>query len=429
MTPLETARDLCRFIDAAPSPFHAVAECARRLEGAGFARLEERDAWKLGEGRYYAVRGASLVAWANDAGAPPERGFRVVGAHTDSPNLRVKARPNTASAGWRQVAVEVYGGALLNSWLDRDLGLSGRVLVRAGPSSQARLIHVDRPILRVPQLAIHLDREVNEKGLVLDRQRHLVPVWSLGGPEEEGLERFLAGELGVAARDVLSFDLMLHDVQGARLAGRAEEFISAPRLDDLCSCHAGLLALLAAATGGAPLAHAPVLCLFDHEEVGSSSRAGAQGSLLESLLERVVLGGGGRAEDVHRALADSVCVSADMAHATHPNYAERHEPGHPIEVNRGPVIKINTNQRYATDAEGEALFQRCCEEAGVPVQKYFHRSNLPCGTTIGPLTAARAGLAVVDVGVPQLAMHSARELCGSADPAYLIAALTAFYRG
>ena len=181
--------------------------------------------------------------------------------------------------------------------------------------------------------------------------------------------------------------------------------------------------------GAGALPHAPVLCLFDHEEVGSGSRAGAQGSLLESLLERAVLGAGGGAEDVHRALASSFCVSADMAHATHPNYPERHEPGHPIELNRGPVIKINTNQRYATDAEGEALFQRCCEEAGVPVQKYFHRSNLTCGTTIGPLTAARAGLAVVDVGVPQLAMHSARELSGSADPAYLVAALTAFYRG
>jgi aspartyl aminopeptidase len=427
MTPQETAADLCQFIDRAPSPFHAVAECARRLEAAGFERLAEVDAWAAAGGRCFAVRGGSLVAWARARGLPPERGFRVVAAHTDSPNLRIKARPNCASAGWRQLAVEVYGGALLNSWLDRDLGLSGRVVVRAGKESAARLLSVDRPLLRLPQLAIHLDREVNEKGLVLDRQRHMVPVWALGDLEPDGLERFLARELAVAPRDVLAWDLMLHDVQGARILGREGELVSAPRLDNLCSCHAGLTAFLAACIGEP--AHVPVLCLFDHEEVGSSSRSGALGPLLETLLERAVLCAGGGAEERHRALADSFCVSADMAHATHPNYPERHEPGHWIEPNRGPVIKINTNQRYATDAEGEALFQRCCEAAGVPVQKYFHRGNLACGTTVGPLTAARLGLAVVDVGLAQLAMHSARELCGSADPAMLVAALTAFYRG
>jgi aspartyl aminopeptidase len=427
MTPRETVADLCQFIDSAPSPFHAVAECARRLEASGFERLAEVDAWNPAGGGCFVVRGGSLVAWSSPGGRPPERGFRVVAAHTDSPNLRIKARPNAASAGWRQLAVEVYGGALLNSWLDRDLGLSGRVVVRAERGSASRLLLVDRPLLRLPQLAIHLDREVNDKGLVLDRQRHMAPVWALGDCEPDGLERFLARELGIAPRDVLAWDLMLHDVQGARILGREGEFVSAPRLDNLCSCHAALTAFDQACRREP--ARVPVLCLFDHEEVGSSSRSGALGPLLETLLERVVLCAGGGAEDVHRALADSFCASADMAHATHPNYPERHEPGHWIEPNRGPVIKINTNQRYATDAEGEALFQGCCEAAGVPVQKYFHRSNLTCGTTVGPLTAARLGFPVVDVGLAQLAMHSARELCGSADPAHMVAALTAFYRG
>jgi aspartyl aminopeptidase len=430
---LEVACDLMAYVDAAPSPYHAVDETARRLDEAGFERLEEVEAWEpagRGGARCYFVRGGSLVAWAADGGAPAHRGFHIVAAHTDSPNLRVKAQPNVSSAGWRQLGVEVYGGVLLNTWLDRDLGLSGRVMVRAGAGAEARLLKVDWPLARVPQLAIHLDREVNDKGLVLDKQRHLPPVWALGPGEPGGLEAFVAGELEVARDDVLAWDLMLHDVQGSRLLGREQELIAAPRLDNLASCHAGLTALLAAleqGAEGASGAHTPVLCLFDHEEVGSSSRAGAGGPVLEALLDRAVALAGGGTEERYRARADSVCVSADMAHATHPNYPERHEPAHWIEVNGGPVIKLNTNQRYATDAEGEALFQRCCERAGVPVQKYFHRSNLGCGSTIGPITAARLGIQVVDVGSPQLSMHSARELCGSADPAMMTRALTAFY--
>ena len=427
MEPKQVVRGMLDYIDASPSPYHAVAGAAQRLDAAGFKRLEEIDAWHPGGGRHYLVRAGSLVAWATEEGAAAHRGFHVVAAHTDSPNLRVKAQPNTGRAGWRQLGVEVYGGPLLGTWTDRDLGLSGRVMVRgADGGSEARLFKDDRPLLRVPQLAIHLNRDVNDKGLVLDRQRHLAPVWALGSADEGGLQRLLGQALGVEPGDVLSWDLMCHDVQPSVVLGLEDEMISAPRLDNLCSSFCGLSALLEHLDQGGG-GRVPVLCLFDHEEVGSGSRSGAMGPVLKSVLERTVLSAGGSGEDVHRAIADSFCVSADMAHATHPNYVEKHEPAHWIELNRGPVIKINTNQRYASDAESEAMFQGACERADVPFQKYFHRSNLGCGSTIGPVTAANLGMRTVDIGNAQLAMHSVRELCGAVDPALLVRALVAFY--
>lgn len=419
-----SARRLCRFIDAAPSPYHAAAEAAAQLERAGFTAVAPGDRWP-GTGRAYAVRGGSLVAVAVPDGCPPGTAFRMVGAHTDSPNLRVKPRPDTGRAGFRQLGVEVYGSPLLNSWLDRDLGLSGRVVVRSGAGVETRLVKVDRPVARVPQLAIHLDREVSERGLVLDRQLHLSPVWGLGRPEEGAFAGFLAKELGVAADDVVSWDVMLHDTAPAALAGADEELISAPRLDNLCSCWCGVEALVAAAaeTGDAPL----LLCLFDHEEVGSTTSTGAAGTLLAAAVERSVLARGGDREDVLRALAASVLVSADMAHATHPNYAERHEPSHQVALNGGPVVKLNANQRYATDAGTHAEFVLACERAGVPYQRFVTRSDLPCGSTIGPLTAMRLGLSTVDVGSPMLGMHSCRELASSADVPLMVQAMTACF--
>ena len=315
---------------------------------------------------------------------------------------------------------------LLNSWLDRDLGLSGRVIVRDGEGTRALLFRANRPLLRVPQLAIHLDRGVNTKGLVLNPQEHLNPVWGIGAVEQGGFERFLAAELEVEPGDLLSWDVMCHDVQPSAQVGLEAEFISAPRLDNLCSSYCGLEALVSHAAAGTG-EHVAVLCLFDHEEVGSASATGAGSPVLKDVLERVVLHAGGGREDLQRALAASFCVSVDMAHATHPNWPGKHDPRHWIEVNGGPVIKINTNQRYATDAEGEALFQRACERAGVPVQKYFHRGDLGCGSTIGPITAANLGLRTVDVGNPQWAMHSIREMCGSRDPALLVGALSEFF--
>jgi aspartyl aminopeptidase len=380
------------------------------------------------------------VAWdagpagaAAGAGAGVERrGFRIVGAHTDSPNLRIKPQPDTGRAGWSQLAVEVYGGPLLNSWLDRDLGLSGRVSVRsaANGGTETRLLLVDEPVLRIPQLAIHLDRDVNVVGLVVNPQHQLVPVWALGGPDPDAFRRFVAKRLDIDAGDVLAWDVMTHDTTPGCVSGRDGEFISSGRLDNLCSCWAAVSALGAGgggegSGGSGPI---PVVALFDHEEVGSSTDRGAASPILGTVLERIAVAGGASREDVHRAVARSVCVSADMAHAVHPNYVERYDPGHQVIVNGGPAIKHNVSARYATEAPTTAAFLDACERAGVPVQHYVHRNDMVCGSTIGPLTATRLGVPTVDVGVPQLAMHSARELMGTADADHLRRALEAFLR-
>jgi aspartyl aminopeptidase len=415
------------FIDASPSPFHACAEAAARLESAGFTALAEHEAWPTAPGGHFVRRSGSLVAWQTDESHGPSSGFRIIGAHTDSPNLRIKPQPDTGRAGYRQLAVEVYGGALLNSWLDRDLGLSGRVVVRDAAGPQERLLLVDRPICRVPQLAIHLDREITTNGLLLNAQQHLSPVWGLGDVTPGAFTRFVAAQLDVDPDAVLSWDLMLHDVGASTFAGVEDEFISAPRLDNLCSSWAGLEALLAVTGEGAtPPRQVPLLVLFDHEEIGSTSDRGAASTLLPVITERIAHGLGGGREDHLRAVAGSVCCSADMAHATHPNYPDRHDPGHQIALNGGPVLKVNSNVRYASDATSAASFVLACEQAGVPLQRYAHRSDLPCGSTIGPITAAAMGMATCDIGAPQLAMHSARELCGADDPARYAASMAAF---
>jgi aspartyl aminopeptidase len=419
-----SAAGLCDFIDASPSPFHACATTAARLTGAGYTELSEADRWPEQPGRYFTVRAGSLVAW-NSAGS--EGPFRIVGAHTDSPNLRVKQHPDRVVAGWQVVALEPYGGAWLNSWLDRDLGISGRLSLRDGAGLSHRLVRIDDPILRVPQLAIHLAED--RASLKLDPQRHVNAVWGTGDKPGSFL-RYVAERAGVPAADVLAADLMTHDltpstVIGALVNGTAS-LLSAPRLDNLASCYAGIEALLALEKATAPSAFLPVLALFDHEEVGSTSDHGAQSNLLGTVLERVVLAAGGSREDFLRRLPISLLASADMAHATHPNYPERHEPSHLIEVNGGPVLKVHPNLRYATDGRTAAAFELACQQAGVTLQRYEHRADLPCGSTIGPMAAARTGIPTVDVGAAQLAMHSARELMGAHDVAAYSAALQAF---
>ncbi|MFI1384278.1 M18 family aminopeptidase [Embleya sp. NPDC020886] len=416
--------DLIEFIGASPSPYHAAANVAERLEAAGFRRLAETAAWDGGSGGRYVLRGGAIVAWYVPEGAENTRGFRIVGAHTDSPTLRVKPRPDTGAAGWRQVAVEVYGGPLLNSWLDRDLGLSGRIALRDGGE---HLVFVDRPVLRVPQLAIHLDRSVNEAGLQLDKQQHMTPIWGLGPVDEGALIRFVAEESGVAAGDVTGWDLMVHDVQKPSYLGRDRELLAAPRLDNLLSVHAGLAALLAAAHDD--VAHIPVFGAFDHEETGSASTTGAAGPLLETVLTRIVSARGGSLDDRARAFADSFHLSSDVGHAVHPNYVGRHEPGHHPVPNGGPILKVNTNQRYATDALGRAVWTAACERAGVPAQIFVGINSIPCGSTIGPITATRLGIETVDVGTACLSMHSSRELCGADDPFLLASAAAAFLEG
>ncbi len=427
----EAVADLLAFLSASPSPFHAVAGALGRLEAAGFTRLDPAAAWTGAPGRCVVTRGGSLIAWAAPSDAPPETPFRLVAAHTDSPNLRVKPRPDTGRAGWRQLGVEVYGGALINSWLDRDLGLSGRVMIRSAEGPEARLVLCDRPLLRIPQLAIHLDREVNSKGLQLNAQQHLVPVWGVGAPDERGFARFLAGQLDVAVDDILSWDVMVHDTTPPAVLGADDELLASGRLDNLCSCWAAVTALLDAADHEGDDAPTPIpaVCLYDHEEVGSQSATGADGALLRSVLERSVLARGGTRDTFFRALAGSLCASADMAHATHPNYVERHDPDHHVSVNGGPVLKVNASQRYATDAETAAFFAEACERAGVPLQHFVSRNDMPCGSTIGPITSARLGLRTVDVGIAQLSMHSARELCGADDPPMFAAALAELLKG
>ncbi len=416
-----TAGGLCSFVDASPSPFHVCQTVAGELTAAGFVELRETDGWPDSAGRYFIVRGGSLVAWSTEGEGDETTPFRIVGGHTDSPNLRVKQHPDLTSAGWQMVGLEPYGGAWLNSWLDRDLGISGRISIRDGNSVQEKLIRVDRPILRVPQLAIHLSDD--RKGVTLDPQRHVNAIWGVGTSPRSFIG-FLAGQAGVAADAVLGWELMTHDLAPSTVVGLGGELVSAPRLDNQGTCYAGTRALLAAAAD--PGTAIPVLALFDHEEVGSMSDRGAFSDLLTSVLERIVLGRGGGREEFLRAMAGSVCASGDMAHATHPNYPDRHEPAHRIEVNGGPVLKVNQNLRYATDAAGTAEFALACDRAGVRLQRYVHRADLPCGSTIGPITASRTGLSTVDVGAPQLAMHSARELMGATDvPAYT-AALAAF---
>ncbi|QCQ89795.1 M18 family aminopeptidase [Rhodococcus sp. SGAir0479] len=417
------AQGLCSFVDASPSPFHVCATVAAELAENGFRELRETDAWPSAPGRYYLVRGGSLVAWSTEGVADdgPGSAFRILGGHTDSPNLRVKQHPDLVSAGWQLVGLEPYGGAWLNSWLDRDLGISGRLSVRSGDGVDEVLVRVDRPILRVPQLAIHLSED--RKGVQLDPQRHVNAVWG-SGTEPRSFIGFLADEAGVAADAVLGWELMTHDLAPSAVVGEDASLVSAPRLDNQGTCYAGLRALLAAVAD--PGDGIPVLALFDHEEVGSMSDRGAFSDLLNSVLERIVLVRGGGREDFLRAMSGSVCASGDMAHATHPNYPDRHEPAHRIAVNGGPVLKVNQNLRYASDAAGAAEFALACDRAGVPLQRYVHRADLPCGSTIGPITASRTGLSTVDVGAPQLAMHSARELMGAHDVRMYADALAAF---
>ncbi|MFC4606755.1 M18 family aminopeptidase [Streptomyces maoxianensis] len=415
--------DLMSFLAAGPSPYHAVAAAAERLEKAGFRQVLETDVWDRTTGGKYVLRGGAIIAWYVPEGTRAHTPFRIVGAHTDSPNLRVKPLPDTGSHGWRQIAVEVYGGTLLNTWLDRDLGLAGRLSLRDGSH---RLVNVDRALLRVPQLAIHLDRQAND-GLKLDRQKHMQPIWGLGDVVEGDLIRFLEEEAGITEGEVTGWDLMVHSIEPPAYLGRDRELVAGPRMDNLLSVHAGTAALVAVA--GRDLPYIPVLAAFDHEENGSQSDTGAEGPLLGSVLERSVFARGGSYEDRARAFAGTVCLSSDTGHAVHPNYGERHDPTHHPRVNGGPILKVNVNQRYATDGSGRAVFAAACEKAGVPWQMFVSNNAMPCGTTIGPITAARHGIQTVDIGVAILSMHSARELCGVDDPYLLANAMTAFLEG
>lgn len=441
----EVADGLAQYLDDSPSPFHAVASAARLLADAGFVAVAETDQTPTAPGRYLTLRGGSLIAWSTEAlaatgesGGPdrPAAGdpvvpFRIVGAHTDSPNLRIKPHPDGLRAGWQTLGVETYGGVLFNSWLDRDLGLSGRVSIAVARSAEhphgirTELFRVDEPILRVSQLAVHLDRGVNAEGLKLNPQVHLQPHWGVGSAPTDFRE-YLADLVGVAPGDLLAWDAMTHDLTPARRVGRDRDLLASGRLDNLATSYAGVLALIDAVQHPAQQPVVPVLALFDHEEVGSTSERGAQSTFLPATLERIVRAAGGDRQDYLRVLAASVIASGDMAHATHPNYADRHEPQHRIAINGGPVLKVNAQLRYATDSVGAASFALACQQAGVPMQTFVTRTDLACGSTVGPMTSALTGTTTVDFGAPMLSMHSAREVCGVPDQAMYAAALAAF---
>lgn len=410
--------DLAAFVAASPTSYHAAAELSSRLDAAAYVRVSETTDWQPGA-RGHVVRDGAVIAWRVPDGWSPEHGVRIVGSHTDSPALKLKPNPLMTSAGWQQLGVEVYGGPLLGTWLDRELGLAGRLVTRDGA------VHLVRTpaILRVPHLAPHLDRSLSDK-VELDRQRHLQPVYGLGdSPDPYSL---LLTAAGIPDAELAGYDVFCYPTQPSAVFGPQGELFASWRLDNLSSVHAALTAFLDDDSAGESLA---VYAAFDHEEVGSSTRSGASGPFLADILRRLTAGLG-LDESAHlQTLAASSCVSADAGHAVHPNYAERHDPGNRPLPNRGPLLKLNAQQRYASDAVGAALWYRSCHAAGVPTQEFVSNNAVPCGSTIGPLTATRLGIVTVDVGIPLLSMHSARELCGVEDPGFLAQALVAYWAG
>lgn len=419
---LAHADDLADFVAASPSSFHAAAEVARRLADAGFAPRDETDAWTVRAGeRGLVVRDGAVIAWAVPADATADSGFHIFGAHSDSPALKLKPQPTTGRAGWLQAGVEIYGGPLLNSWLDRELRLAGRLVLEDGTA----VLAATGPLLRLPQLAIHLDREANDH-LSLHKQSQTQPVWGLGAPASADLLGELAAAAGVDAGRIRGYDVVTADAARGAVFGKDDAFFASGRLDDLASVHAGLVALERFAGDGDRIA---VLAVFDHEEVGSATRSGASGPFLADVLERIQDGLGATREEQLRALAGSWCVSSDVGHSVHPNYIDKHDPVVQPLLGSGPILKINANQRYATDGVGAAAWHAWCAAAGVRSQEFVSNNAVPCGSTIGPLTATRLGVRTVDVGIPILSMHSARELAGTADLLALSRVAEAFFRG
>ena len=417
---------LIDFVTASPSSYHAAVEVALRLEVAGFTRADETVSWQAGLPRLgYVIRDGALAAWVLPEELTPRAGMRIVGAHTDSPALKLKPNAAVTRSGWQLINAEVYGGPLLASLLDRELGLAGRLTTRDGA------VHLVRtgPIARISQIAPHLDRSVNDT-FHLDRQTHLLPLWSLAGPDSapDAVETHLCEIAGIDPADLAGHDILTYPTQAPARFGREGEFLASSRLDNLSSVHAALAALEAVARGG-ETGEPIVLVANDHEEVGSQTRSGAGGPFLETVLGRLA-GALGVDGDARAAmLARSVCVSADAGHAVHPGYPHLHDPAVRPALNRGPLIKINAQQRYATDAVGTVVWDRACRAAGVPYQVFVSNNSVSCGTTIGPITASRIGVTTVDIGQPLLSMHSQREMCGVADGPWLARAMRAFWLG
>jgi aspartyl aminopeptidase len=418
-------QQLLDFIESSPSPFHAVQSMSSRLLDADFTQIFEEDTWSLSPGKYFICRNASsIVAFIIGTEDLTESGFRMVGAHTDSPCLKVKPNPALLRDHYLNLAVEVYGGALLNPWFDRDLSLAGRVSFENEEGHLiSRLINFKRAIGTIPSLAIHLDRDANN-GRTINPQKDIPPLLLINNKDDsQTFEDILKAQIksehvDVSVNKILAHELSFFDTQAPALLGINEEFIASARLDNLLSCYIGLSALLNAGDTVSTL-----LVCNDHEEVGSTSAEGAQGPLLKSILERLIPDN----EKRYRSISRSMMISADNAHGIHPNYPDKHDSNHGPLLNKGPVIKINANQRYATNSETTAYFKHLCGKENVPTQSFVVRSDMACGSTIGPLTAKEIGIRTLDIGVPTFGMHSIRELAGSEDTGYLLTALSAFY--
>lgn len=416
---------LCAFLDASPTPFHAVATISEQLIAAGFSRLYEQNDWSaVQSGKYFVTRNdGSIIAFTlPDRAALADTGFNMVGAHTDSPCLKVKPNADIYQQGMLQLGVEVYGGALLNPWFDRDLSLAGRVAYQDKQGQlQHCLVNFEQAMAMIPSLAIHLDNEANSNRTI-NAQQHL-PVIVMQCDEQTTFKQLLHAQMvkqdpSLSDADILDYELCFYDTQSAAITGLAGDFISSARLDNLLSCYVGVSALLAADEQQANL-----LVCNDHEEVGSMSSSGAQGPFLASVLMRLA----GDNERYYRMIEQSMMISVDNAHAVHPNYADKHDKQHGPKINAGPVIKLNANQRYATNSETGARFRLLCRAVDVPVQEFVVRSDMRCGSTIGPITASEVGVRTLDVGLPSLAMHSIREHAGSQDGYMLAQVLTQFY--
>jgi aspartyl aminopeptidase len=425
-------QNLLDFIDASPSPWHAVHSIEAELARHRFVRLDEAARWSLQpEGRYYAVRDdSSIVLFVVGRKPLAEAGFKIIGAHTDSPGLRIKPNAANCSDSLARLNVEVYGGPILATFSDRDLSLAGRIAYRDEHGRIAiHLVRFDEVLLRLPNLAIHMNRTVNEDGLKFNKQTELPLILSVLAEQQLPLPYFqsLLEELsGIEAGHILSWDLNVYDTQKGAFWGAEQEFFTDSQLDNLASCHAGLQAVLDETVLSGT--DATLVCaFFDHEEIGSESHIGAAGSFLKDMLRRIGLATESDGEEYARALAQSFLLSADMAHAYQPNFPNAYDPDHKVLVNKGPVIKVNAGRRYSSESLSEARFAHWCEEAGVPYQKYSHRSDLPCGSTIGPIASAKLGIRAVDVGNPMWAMHSIRESAGVLDHDYMIRAMKRFF--
>ena len=416
-------KHLLDFIKNSPTPFHVVANMQESLDAAGFQHLKEEERWQLinGNGYYVTRNDSSIIVFIFGMKPSVETGIRLVGGHTDSPCLKIKPQPEVYKNSYYQLGVEVYGGALLGPWFDRDLSIAGKVSYQTEKGKlQESLIDMKRPVGIIPSLAIHLDRDANNNRSI-DPQTDMLPILYKCGNTREDFRSILAKELPPSAHSgsvsILDYDLYFYDCQLPALIGLKEDFISSARLDNLLSCFAGLQALL-----NSNKQITSVLACYDHEEVGSTSAIGANGSFLESLLDRIY----SEPEEKSRVMAQSILISTDNAHGIHPNFPSKHDENHAPVINEGLVIKVNANQRYATNSTTSSFLKNLCKEISVPTQYFVSRAGIPCGSTIGPITAANIGVKTIDVGVPTFAMHSIRELAGANDAYYLFQTLSAF---